>query len=797
MQNLATNTDLKSYKIEIFGAVQGVGFRPFVYRICTDLGLFGEVFNDGEGVKIFVNGSNLHLKELEKKLKYELPPLARIDKIKIYEIPQRIYNDFKIVSSQNSQKFNPILPDFAICDDCKREFYDPQNKRYKYPFINCTNCGPRLSIIAKLPYDRANTTMAKFKMCEFCESEYKNPLNRRYHAEPTACAKCGPKLFLKNASGEILEQGENAVKKLCEIIKQGSIVAVKGLGGFHIMCDATNERAVECLRIRKNRPDKPFAVMCKDSQMAESFAKFSENEKELLNSQIKPIVLVEKSENRASALSKLSSDKVAKLEKQGLGYQTSEIISQNSQNLTLAEAVAPNLNKVGIFLANTGIHLLIFEYFNRPLIATSANISGEPIIFDGANLRQKLGIVIDFYLDNDRDILTPSDDSIAFCTKNSQNFMQNYTQFLRTSRGLNPQIYKSKFDIKGSFLALGAELKNEFAIYKDGQIFISPYIGDLKNIATNERFFALLDMFIKTYDLKFDAVLGDLHPNFLHTKHFENLGYKVIRFQHHFSHLIANLSENNLLGSEKKYLGFSFDGTGYGTDGTIWGGEVFEFDEFGFKRVLHFDEFSLIGGENSIKNIYKLAISLIFKFGIEDEASAYLSQFSENEISNLKKVASNSPQTSSLGRIFDAFASVICDQRSVSFDGQSGMRLENLFDESKITPESEKRYKFEIKNGKISVKNAFLNALNDEPKTAATNFINEIAQTMLEIAKAQNLEVVLSGGVFQNATLLNLVIKKFNQAGIKFHLHKNTPSNDSGVALGQLMAYLSQIKNKI
>ena len=758
MQNLATNTDLKSYKIEIFGAVQGVGFRPFVYRICTDLGLFGEVFNDGEGVKIFINGSNLHLKELEKKLKYELPPLARIDKIKIYEIPQRIYNDFKIVSSQNSQKFNPILPDFAICDDCRREFYDPQNKRYKYPFINCTNCGPRLSIIAKLPYDRANTTMAKFKMCEFCESEYKNPLNRRYHAEPTACAKCGPKLFLKNASGEILEQGENAVKNLCEIIKQGSIVAVKGLGGFHIMCDATNERAVECLRIRKNRPDKPFAVMCKDSQMAENFAKFSENEKELLNSQIKPIVLAKK--------------------------------LKNSQNLTLAEAVAPNLDKVGIFLANTGVHLLIFEYFARPLIATSANISGEPIIFDGANLRQKLGSVIDFYLDNDRDILTPSDDSIAFCVEN----LQNSTQFLRTSRGLNPQIFKSKFDIKGTFLALGAELKNEFAIYKDGQIFISPYIGDLKNIATNERFFALLDMFIKTYDLKFDAVLGDLHPNFLHTKHFENLGYKVIRFQHHFSHLVANLSENNLLGSEKKYLGFSFDGTGYGTDGTSWGGEVFEFDEFGFKRVLHFDEFSLIGGENSIKNIYKLAISLIFKFGIEDEASAYLSQFSETEISNLKKIAPRSPRTSSLGRIFDAFCAVICAQKSVSFDGQSGMRLENLFDESKITPQSEKRYKFEIKNGKISVKNAFLNALNDEPKTAATNFINAIAKIMLQIAKAQNLEVVLSGGVFQNATLLNLLIQKFSQNGIKFHLHKNTPTNDSGVALGQLMAHLSRLE---
>lgn len=761
MQNLATNTDLKSFKFEIFGAVQGVGFRPFVYRICTDLGLFGKVYNDGEGVKIFVNGSNLQIKELEKRLKAELPPLARIDKLEIYEILPRIYNDFKITHSQETQKFNPILPDFAICDDCKREFYDPQNKRYKYPFINCTNCGPRLSIIQNLPYDRSNTTMSKFKMCEFCAGEYTDPLNRRYHAEPIACAKCGPKLFLKNRNGEILESGEKAVTKLCEILSRGEIVAVKGLGGFHIMCDATNENAVLNLRIRKNRPDKPFAVMCKDEKMAEKFGKFCENEKELLNSQIKPIVLVKK--------------------------------SKNSQNFALADAVAPNLSKVGIFLANTGIHLLIFEYFNRPLIATSANISGEPIIFDEVNLRQKLGKVIDFYLDNDRDIVTPSDDSIAFCVKNSQNITQNFTQFLRTSRGLNPQIYKSKFDIKGSFLALGAEMKNQFAIYKDGQIFISPYIGDLKNIATNRRFFELLEIFIKTYDLKFDAVIGDLHPNFLHTKHFENLGFKVAKFQHHYAHLVANLADNNLLGSGKKYLGFSFDGTGYGEDGTIWGGEVLEFDEFGYERVLHFDEFALIGGESSIKNIYKLAISLIFKFDLENEASEFLSKFSKNEISNLKKVASNSPQTSSLGRIFDAFASIICGRRSVSFDGQSGMSLENLFDEKKITSESEKRYKFEIINGKISVKNAFLSALKDEPSVAASNFINSIAKIMLQIAKKQNLEVVLSGGVFQNVTLLNLVVQKFSASGVKFYLHKNTPCNDSGVALGQLMAYLSAL----
>ena len=782
MQNFQINLDLKSFKFEITGAVQGVGFRPFVYKICTDLGIFGEVYNDGEGVKINANGTNKQITTLKCRIFSELPPLARIDKFEIYEIPLQIYDDFKIVKSQNSQKFNPILPDFALCDDCKREFYDENDRRYKYPFINCTNCGPRLSIIKNLPYDRTNTTMAKFEMCEFCKSEYENPLNRRYHAEPISCPNCGPKLSLKNIKGEILKYGKNAIQQLCKILERGDIVAVKGLGGFHIMCDATNEKAVQNLRIRKNRPFKPFAVMCKDYGMAEIFAKFSVSEKELLNSQIKPIVLVEKLEN-------------------------SQI--QNSPNLTLAEAVAPNLNKVGIFLANTGIHLLIFEYFSRPLIATSANISGEPIIFDEQNLQKKLNGVVEFYLDNDREIITPSDDSVAFLVQGvSENTVQvvsektvqgttqnshNFTQFLRTSRGINPQIYKSKFTHKGTFLALGAEMKNQFAIYKNGQIFISPYIGDLKNIATNTRFFELLEIFIKTYDLKFDAIIGDLHPNFLHTKHFENLGFNVVKFQHHYAHLIANLSENELLGSGKKYLGFSFDGTGYGDDGTIWGGEVLEFDEFGYERVLHFDEFALIGGESSIKNIYKLAISLIFKFDIESKAEQFLANFGGAEISNLKKVVTNSPKTSSLGRIFDAFASVICGLKQVSFDGQSGMILENLFDEQKITQESVWRYKFEITDGKISVKNAFLSALKDEPSVAASNFINALAEAMLKIAKRQNLEVVLSGGVFQNATLLDLVVKKFSQNGVKFYLHKNTPTNDSSIAIGQLMAYLSRI----
>ncbi|UEB46622.1 hypothetical protein LK410_09510 [Campylobacter gracilis] len=474
---------------------------------------------------------------------------------------------------------------------------------------------------------------------------------------------------------------------------------------------------------------------------------------------------------------------------------------------------------------------------------------------------------------------------------------------------MNPKIFPSKFQLKGTFLALGAELKNEFAIYKDGQIFISPYIGDLKNVATNERFFALLDMFVRAYELKFDAVIADLHPQFSHTRFFEQRGYPMIRYQHHFAHLVSNLAQNELLGSGKKYLGFCFDGTGYGTDGTIWGGEMMIFNEFGFNRVAKFDEIALIGGENAIKNIYKLALALIFKFNAKDAAREFLAKFNASEVANLEKIAPRAIRSSSLGRLFDAFAAVICGLRTVSFDGEAGMRLENLYIDG-----CEQSYEFTLRkegenftqnapqpalqqqsaddlareagqgglnaqnrsgvkdgctlqsdfkeladdtasknelglaaqniaegSGKknessaansinqasalnlinlesknatdadqtpqnracapsfegecyvIDYEEAFLQALSDEPRLAATKFINGLANFIAEFAEGFGLEVVLSGGVFQNATLLNLTCEKLRERGIKFHLNRAVPCNDSGIAYGQLAAYLSEI----
>lgn len=1256
------------------------------------------------------------LKIFERCLRSETPPLCRIDKIIRTDLNTQDFTqnftDFKITQSKEGRKFNPILPDFAICDQCKKEFYDPRNPRFHYPFINCTDCGPRLSIIAALPYDRANTTMRAFEMCEFCRGEYTNPLTRRYHAEPISCPHCGPQLFLCGAGGEILSSGEEAIARTAELLRRGQIGAIKGMGGFHIVCDATNERAVRMLRTLKKRPSKPFAIMCRDAAQAGRAASLSAEEEALIDCNVKPIVILKKREfvwrtltgfaadfgtqnfmapkqNQAPenklnsavqdqqtscapmqnlaaqnkqnftlqkfrseqeknsaqgqgsvpqnlrnfAPQTISNENYDVAQKQGCSaqaekksaylplergqnfakifksesalnsvhnsaraenfiaqnaeYRTRQGISQgvqifikmarsdfvcdalttegfqrapdelervgqehdlqstaensslsqaeneprtainkpksqfvadgedlryvtpgpgyleslqspteasyfrsavgeaisqgstlssrcavdainsrhaacesgfrqtiNSQGSCSAQAcvadvrgaysdngddfvrlpasfsaifktgaffiapsVAPNLNKIGVFLANTGVHLLLFEYFDRPIVATSANISGEPIIFSSEELRAKLGGVISFYLDNDREILTPSDDSIVFLppfearalapdlktacnsstiaaslptyaeTKNSaqnlilaqnfatnsataqtltesQNFKENFADrrnfensqrpsdtdtscdvvnftsktscratnsasqknqndansaaeadaldralFLRTSRGMNPKIFPSKFQLKGTFLALGAELKNQFAIYKDGQIFISPYIGDLKNVATNERFFALLDMFVRAYELKFDAVIADLHPQFSHTRFFEQRGYPVVRYQHHFAHLVSNLAQNDLLGSGKKYLGFCFDGTGYGTDGKIWGGEVMIFNEFGFNRVAKFDEIALIGGENAIKNIYKLALALVFKFNAKDAAREFLAKFSASEVANLEKIAPRAVRSSSLGRLFDAFAAVICDLQAVSFDGEAGMRLENLYidgceqsykfklkkaDENfiqnvlysasqqrsaddlareagqgglnaqnhsdakdscalqgdfkelagdaaskgklgsaaqNIAEDSDKRNEssaansinqasalnlinLESKNASsadqvpqnracapsfegecyvIDYKEAFLQALSDEPRLAATKFINGLANFIAAFAESAGLEVVLSGGVFQNATLLNLTCKKLCARGIKFHLNRAVPCNDSGIAYGQLAAYLSEI----
>ncbi|ECO9980427.1 carbamoyltransferase HypF [Campylobacter coli] len=720
------------YKLQISGLVQGVGFRPLVFELASELGLHGEVKNDGFGVEIILACTKEECENFIYKLKEKLLPLARIDSIDITEQTTTNYTHFSIGTSLQNAKTTPMLSDFALCKECKKEFFDEKNPRFLYPFITCTHCGPRFSIIKNLPYDRCNTTMEALKMCEFCKSEYEDPKNRRFHAQPISCPQCKIDVFLKNKKGEILAQDDEAFKTCAKLLKQGKILAIKGMGGFHLMCDAFNLEAIKELRLRKNRPKKPFALMCRDMSDAKELC-FVDEEEELLGSILAPIVI-------------LKAKKAFSL-------------------------IAPDVDKLGIMLAYTPLHLLLFRYFDGVLVATSANLSGESIIKDEDNLLKKLGNVFDFYLDYAREIHNPSDDSIA-------QVVNGKTMFLRTSRGLNPTYLEIKSDKKGVFLALGSELKNEFVIFYENKLLISPYIGDLKSVDVHERFFSLLDFFKQSYDLSFDQILCDKHPNFSYTKEF----YNTYKIQHHYAHFCALYFEyEKEFKKDEKALGFIFDGTGYGDDGKIWGGEIFIGNLKQYERIAHFENFTLINSD--IKNIQNLALSLIWHYDLEDEAKIFLSKIPKIKLENLKKIHTHSTlQTSSLGRIIDAFGSIVFNMEKISYEAQIGLMCEAFYDEN-----LDFSYELFSKDGEINFKELIEGALKDEKTKAITGMFNALANFIIDFSKDYDLKVLLGGGVFQNKTLLQILKAK----NFDFFIPLKYPCNDSSIALGQMVHFLN------
>ncbi|EDP7426288.1 carbamoyltransferase HypF [Campylobacter coli] len=721
------------YKIKISGLVQGVGFRPLVYELALKSKLFGEVRNDGFGVEIILACTQKECQNFIENLKNHLPPLARIDQLIITQISISNYENFSITPSLENTKSTPMLSDFALCKECKKEFFDEKNPRFLYPFITCTHCGPRFSIIKNLPYDRCNTTMEALKMCEFCKSEYEDPKNRRFHAQPISCPQCKIDVFLKNKKGEILAQDDEAFKTCAKLLKQGNILAIKGMGGFHLMCDAFNLEAIKELRLRKNRPKKPFALMCRDMSDAKELCFVDEEEEKLLGSILAPIVI-------------LKAKKAFSL-------------------------IAPDVDKLGIMLAYTPLHLLLFRYFDGVLVATSANLSGESIIKDEDNLLKKLGNVFDFYLDYAREIHNPSDDSIA-------QVVNGKTMFLRTSRGLNPTYLEIKSDKKGVFLALGSELKNEFVIFYENKLLISPYIGDLKSVDVHERFFSLLDFFKQSYDLSFDRILCDKHPNFSYTKEF----YNTYKIQHHYAHFCALYFEyEKEFKKDEKALGFIFDGTGYGDDGKIWGGEIFIGNLKQYERIAHFENFTLINSD--IKNIQNLALSLIWHYDLEDEAKIFLSKIPKIKLENLKKIHTHSTlQTSSLGRIIDAFGSIVFNMEKISYEAQIGLMCEAFYDEN-----LDFSYELFSKDGEINFKELIEGALKDEKSKAITGMFNALANLIITFSKTYDLKVLLGGGVFQNKTLLQILKAK----NFDFLVSLKYPCNDSSIALGQMVHFLN------
>ncbi|EAL9758331.1 carbamoyltransferase HypF [Campylobacter coli] len=722
------------YKIKISGLVQGVGFRPLVYELALKSKLFGEVRNDGFGIEIILACTQKECENFIENLKNHLPPLARIDQLIITQISISNYENFSITPSLENTKSTPMLSDFAFCKECKKEFFDEKNPRFLYPFITCTHCGPRFSIIKSLPYDRFNTSMQELLMCEFCKSEYEDPKNRRFHAQPISCPQCKIDVFLKNKKGEILAQDDEAFKTCAKLLKQGKILAIKGMGGFHLMCDAFNLEAIKELRLRKNRPKKPFALMCRDVSDAKELCFVDEEEEKLLGSILAPIVI-------------LKAKKAFSL-------------------------IAPDVDKLGIMLAYTPLHLLLFRYFDGVLVATSANLSGESIIKDEDNLLKKLGNVFDFYLDYAREIHNPSDDSIA-------QVVNGKTMFLRTSRGLNPTYLEIKSDKKGVFLALGSELKNEFVIFYENKLLISPYIGDLKNVDVHERFFSLLDFFKQSYDLSFDRILCDKHPNFSYTKEF----YNTYKIQHHYAHFCALYFEyEKEFKKDEKALGFIFDGTGYGDDGKIWGGEIFIGNLKQYERIAHFENFTLINSD--IKNIQNLALSLIWHYDLEDEAKIFLSKIPKIKLENLKKIHTHSTlQTSSLGRIIDAFGSIVFNMEKISYEAQIGLMCEAFYDEN-----LDFSYELFSKDGEINFKELIEGALKDEKSKAITGMFNALANLIITFSKTYDLKVLLGGGVFQNKTLLQILKAK----NFDFLVSLKYPCNDSSIALGQMVHFLKK-----
>jgi hydrogenase maturation protein HypF len=737
-----TSESRVSYRIE--GIVQGVGFRPFVYSLAVNLGLSGFVLNNALGVFIEVQGCLEHLEAFEEALIHRLPPLARIDFWQKENLTCKDQKEgFSILQSDATlAKSSLVLPDMALCEDCLRELNDPTNRRFGYFFINCTNCGPRYSIIKTVPYDRPKTSMAPFIMCEACEKEYRNPLDRRYHAQPISCAKCGPSLSLRSLSNELLASDEAAIKRLAELIHQGHIVAMKGMGGFHLMCDATDDSALQKLRARKHRPTKPFAVMFKDIEAVQSECDMTLHEQQGVLSQLRPIVLLK----RFSHLSKIS------------------------------PLVAPHTDRLGVFLPYTPLHVMLFQTLQVPIVATSANRSGEPIIADAQTLVSKLGNVIEYYLDYNREIVHRSDDSVM-------QFVGNKTLLMRASRGIAPHSFRLNAQDNRAILAVGAHQKNAIAIYLNHQVIISPYIGDLDNVASNALFEEMIDAFARFYDFKPDLIVGDLHPNYASTQWAKKQGIPFVQVQHHYAHILSAMCEYDL---NEKVLGLAWDGTGYGDDGTIWGSECLICDKNGYERVASLEPFFLLGGDAGIKETRRILASMLWQSLGDAADSILLRYFDENSLKRLKQLYTkkiNAPSCSSMGRLFDAVAVLCGMDGEVSYDGESGLWLESLYDAT-IT----EAYHIEIDDKTMQFLHILEEMITDEnPRIIATKFLNCLANVITELIGKYPLKTVLCGGVFQNRTLMEKVL---SQAPRPLYFPQKIAINDGGICVGQIYKVL-------
>ncbi len=732
-----------SCKITIKGVVQGVGFRPFVYREAMAHNIMGFVINTPEGVVIEAEG--LDCKAFTDALRTHLPLHARIDSMEIVPREACNYGHFEIRDSTFGEASVAIPLDTALCSACQAEMDDLHNRRYRYPFINCTDCGPRYTIIQIPPYDRVRTSMKHFTMCEQCHDEYIDPLSRRYHAEPISCPDCGPRLSFLDNNGFALEGDPLALA--VSMLREGKIIALKGLGGFHLMCDATSDTAVSELRRRKHRKAKPLAVMFSSLKQLEAYADINEDERALITGAIKPIVLV-----------------------------------RGQKGTNLSKEVAPSLNRIGVFLPYTPLHRLIFESIDFPLIATSANISDEPIIVRTEEIVQRLGNVVDAILSHDRLIVNALDDSVI-------QIAQGRVVMLRMGRGYAPHTRLLNHTSDKCILAVGAHQKSSIALGAKDNMVLSGHIGDLGSIEADGYFERTVQTFKRFYDCEPTLLISDLHPLYSSTRYAQGENKEHYGIQHHYAHILSCMAEYNL---NEKVLGFAFDGTGYGEDGNLWGGEVMIADTHGYERIGFLKPFALIGGDKAIKEPRRIALSLLFECYTLDEVlelpSPSVEAFLSHEIRQLHHMwlkQINSPLSSSMGRLFDGVASLGGFIQSLDYEGQGGMIMERFVDESINEP-----FDFTITNYEIDLSLMIgqiiaLCSLDDPRVVIASRFIATVEAIMETFANIHpDLPMVIGGGVFQNQALMSRLYRRFGEG--RFYAQQQTPMNDGSIALGQL-----------
>ena len=786
--NATATADTKRLKLTLRGAVQGVGFRPFVFRLAKELRLRGRVSNSAQGVFIEAEGTHELLEHFLARLATEKPPHSFIQSLEMSWLDAVGFEGFEIRESETSgDKSALVLPDIAACPDCLREIFDPKDRRYLYPFTNCTNCGPRFSIIELLPYDRANTSMKSFEMCPQCRAEYENPENRRFHAQPNACPKCGPKLELWNPAGEEILGDHQALRAAAHAIRRGKIVAVKGIGGFHLMVDARNENAVRRLRERKHREEKPFALLFPSLDRVKTVCEVSHTEERLLCSPEAPIVLLKRCEDRQPCCEP---------------DELSAVISANCDCIALS--VAPGNPNLGVMLPSNPLHHLLMAELKFPVVATSGNLSDEPICTDEFYALERLRGIADLFLVHNRPVVRHVDDSIV-------RVVLDHEMILRRARGYAPlpiTLHQLSAINHQPVLAVGAHLKNSIALAIGENTFISQHIGDLETEQVDVAFRRATEDLPKLYEANPQIVAADLHPDYFSTQFARDSGQKVFPVQHHVAHVLSCVAENEVA---LPVLGVSWDGTGYGTDGTIWGGEFFLIAKSGGERVAHLRPFRLPGGDSAVKEPRRAALGLLHEiFGdtiFDRKELPSVAALSPIELSSLKGMLQrnlNSPATSSAGRLFDTVASLVGLRQIMHFEGQAAMELEFALSEIQTND----AYHLEIvhaPNGKtiLDWQPMILEILGDlKSKISAAEisakFHNALAEAIIAAAKGFGLNrIVLSGGCFQNRYLTERAVTRLREENFRPYWPQRVPPNDGGISLGQIFAARTGINLKM